>query len=75
MTRAVRNVADQISRFAFHLERMNAETMRRRSSRKRRAFALVAAILIALVVFWIVKDAPARIAATILQAEAIPSSW
>ena len=38
-------------------------------------FALVAAILVALVVFWIVKDAPARIAATILQAEAIPSSW
>jgi hypothetical protein len=75
MTRAVRNVADQISRFAVHLERMNDEAMRRRSSRKRRAFALVAAILVALVVFWIVKDAPARIAATILQAEAIPSSW
>jgi predicted membrane protein len=68
-------MVDQISRFAIHLGRMNDERMARRSSRKRRALALIVAILVALVAFWIVKDVPARVAATILQAEAVPASW
>lgn len=75
MTRDLRNAADQATRFGIVLERMNAEAQRERNRQKRRVAALIVGFLVALAIFWTLKDAPAKIAATVLQAEAMPDSW
>jgi hypothetical protein len=73
--RDLRNVAYQTSRFGVALERMNREAIRERNRQKVRVAGLIVAFLLALALGWTLKDAPAKIAATVLQAEAMPDSW
>ena len=73
--RDLRNVAYQASSFGLALERMNREAIRERNRQKVRVAALIVAFLLALALGWTLKDAPAKIAATVLQAEAMPDSW
>lgn len=73
--RDLRNVAYQASSFGLALERMNREAIRERRRQKVRVAGLIVAFLLALALGWTLKDAPAKIAATVLQAEAMPDSW
>lgn len=73
--RDLRNVAYQASSFGLALERMNREAIRERRCQKVRVAGLIVAFLLALALGWTLKDAPAKIAATVLQAEAMPDSW
>lgn len=73
--RDLRNAAYQASRFGVALERMNREAIRERNRQKVRVAGLIVAFLLALALGWTLKDAPAKIAATVLQAEAMPDSW
>ena len=73
--RDLRNVAYQASSFGLALERMNREAIRERNRQKVRVAGLIVAFLLALALGWTLKDAPAKIAATVLQAEAMPDSW
>ena len=73
--RDLRNVAYQASSFGLALERMNREAIRERRRQKVRIAGLIVAFLLALALGWTLKDAPAKIAATVLQAEAMPDSW
>lgn len=73
--RDLRNAAYQVSRFGLALERMNREAIRERNRQKVRVAGLIVAFLLALALGWTLKDAPAKIAATVLQAEAMPDSW
>lgn len=73
--RDLRNAAYQVSRFGVALERMNREAIRERNRQKVRVAGLIVAFLLALALGWTLKDAPAKIAATVLQVEAMPDSW
>lgn len=73
--RDLRNPAYQVSRFGVAFERMNREAIRERNRQKVRVAGLIVAFLLALALGWTLKDAPAKIAATVLQAEAMPDSW
>lgn len=73
--RDLRNVAYQASSFGLSLERMNRKAIRERRRQKVRVAGLIVAFLLALALGWTLKDAPAKIAATVLQAEAMPDSW
>lgn len=73
--RDLRNVAYQASSFGLALERMNRKAIRERRRQKVRVAGLIVAFLLALALGWTLKDAPAKIAATVLQAEAMPDSW
>lgn len=75
MTREIQTVTDQVTRFGVALERMNRQIARDRNRKRLRVLALILAFLAGVALCWIVKDAPAKIAATVLQAEAMPESW
>lgn len=73
--RDMTNAAFQINAFGRDLERMNAAAMFERNRQRRRVLALIGAGIAAILIFWTLKDAPAKIAATVFQAEQVPSSW
>jgi hypothetical protein len=67
--RDLTNAAYQISQFGVCLERMNREAQRERNRQRVRVLKMIAAGLFALAIFWTLKDAPAKIAATVFQAD------
>ena len=73
--RDLTNAAYQASQFGRALERMNREAIRQRQAQRRRALMLIAVGIGAAALLWSIKDAPAKIAATVLQAEEMPSEW
>lgn len=73
--RDLTNAAYQASNFGRALERMNREAIRQRQAQRRRVLALIGVGLAAAALLWAIKDAPAKIAATVFQAEQMPSEW
>ena len=73
--RDLTNAAYQASTFAVALERMNRQPKRECARRTVQVLKVIGAILFALAIFWTLKDAPAKIAATVFQAEQMSPQW
>jgi hypothetical protein len=75
VARQTMTVAEQVTRFGYALQRMNDQIARDQRRRRIRIALVVLTVVGALLLGYALKDAPAKIAATILQAQEMPVKW